>query len=76
MASVIAGMFIAFGSFVCMTIGGIMIADNAATAKLISSLSFASALSLVVMAGSELFTGNNFVMACASFAKRSAGLTQ
>ncbi|UWP60323.1 formate/nitrite transporter family protein [Ruminococcus gauvreauii] len=70
MASVIAGMFIAFGSFVCMTIGGIMIADNAATAKLISSLSFASALSLVVMAGSELFTGNNFVMACASFAKK------
>ena len=73
-SSVIAGIFIAFGSFVCMTIGGLLIADSPATAKLISSLSFASALSLVVMAGSELFTGNNFVMSCAALAKKASWL--
>ncbi len=32
------------------------------------AVSFAAALSLVVMAGAELFTGNNFVMASAAYA--------
>lgn len=36
-----------------------------AAVKLIQSIAFASALSLVVMAGAELFTGNNLVMAAA-----------
>ncbi len=35
--------------------------------KPIMAFAFASALSLVVMAGAELFTGNNFVMAAGSF---------
>ena len=33
------------------------------------AFAFASALSLVVMAGAELFTGNNFVMSSAAFRK-------
>lgn len=67
-AAVVAGIFIAFGGFVTFTIGGYLTASGETMTKVITSASFAAALSLVVMAGAELFTGNNFVMASASFA--------
>ena len=50
------------------TIGGNLTAAGETMTKAVMAFSFASALSLVVMAGAELFTGNNFVMAAASFA--------
>ena len=56
-SSMVAGMFISFGSMVAFV-------------KLIQSVAFPSALSLVVMAGAELFTGNNLVMAAASLRKK------
>lgn len=68
-ASVLAGMFVAFGSFVSVTVSGLL-AQYAGIAKLASAFAFASALSLVIMAGSELFTGNNMVMAAGVFAGR------
>lgn len=68
-SAMVAGIFIAFGGFVTFTIGGYLTASGATMTKVITSASFAAALSLVVMAGAELFTGNNFVMASASFAK-------
>lgn len=67
-SAVVAGIFIAFGGFVTFTIGGYLTASGETMTKVITSASFAAALSLVVMAGAELFTGNNFVMASASFA--------
>lgn len=70
-SSMVAGMFISFGGFVAFTLGQAMEGNGAAAAtKLIQSFAFASALSLVVMAGGELFTGNNFVMAAASLRKK------
>lgn len=68
-SAVVAGIFIAFGGFVTFSIGGFLTASGETMTKVITSASFAAALSLVVMAGAELFTGNNFVMASASFAK-------
>lgn len=68
-SAMVAGLFIAFGGFVTFTIGGNLTAAGATMTKVVTSASFAAALSLVVMAGAELFTGNNFVMASASFAK-------
>lgn len=65
----IAGIFIAFGGFVTFTIGGYLTASGETMTKVITSASFAAALSFIVMVGAELFTGNNFVMASASFAK-------
>ena len=63
-SSMVAGMFISFGSMVAFVLGQSMDGNGAAAAvKLIQSVAFASALSLVVMAGAELFTGNNLVMA-------------
>lgn len=67
-SAMVAGIFIAFGGFVTFTIGGYLTAAGSTMTKVVTSASFAAALSLVVMAGAELFTGNNFVMASASFA--------
>ena len=60
-ASMLAGIFVGVGVILAFTIGGQL--DGAAYSKTIMGVAFAVALSLVVMAGSELFTGNNFVMA-------------
>ncbi|MGI6008501.1 MAG: formate/nitrite transporter family protein [Ruminococcus sp.] len=66
-ASMLAGMFISFGSFISMTAGAYLFLESTSAAKLLSAFCFASALSLVIMSGCELFTGNNFVMAAGSF---------
>lgn len=69
-SSMVAGMFISFGSFVSFMLGSIISASEFAPwTKAVQAFAFASALSLVVMAGAELFTGNNLVMAAASFRK-------
>ena len=58
--SIMAGMFIGFGILLVFTLSGAM-AGSPAT-KLVMGCSFSVALSLVVIAGAELFTGNNMVM--------------
>lgn len=69
-SAMVAGMFISFGSFVAFTLGQAVDAGGAASfTKLSQAIAFSSALSLVVMAGAELFTGNNLVMAAASIRK-------
>lgn len=60
LASMLAGAFIGFGVLLAFTIGGLL--EGAAYTKVLMGASFGIALSLVVMAGGELFTGNNFVM--------------
>ncbi|MSS64236.1 formate/nitrite transporter family protein [Velocimicrobium porci] len=67
-ASLLAGMFISFGCFVTFTMGAYLTDAGYAPVKVIMAFSFASALSLVMMAGAELFTGNNFVMAVGTLA--------
>lgn len=69
-SSMLAGGFVAFGGFLTFVMGTPLKAANDPMMKFIMALCFASALSLVIAAGSELFTGNNFVMAAASFGKR------
>lgn len=59
-ASVMAGFFIGFGILLAFSIGGYL--EGAVYTKIIMGVSFGVALSLVVMAGAELFTGNNMVM--------------
>ena len=73
-ASILAGVFVAMGGFVAFTFAGHLSSSEAAAiwAKPAQSAAFAAALSLVVMAGADLFTGNNFVMASAGFRKTAA----
>lgn len=68
-AAMVAGMFISFGSFVAMTIGGMATAAGAGIPKLLAALLFSSALSLVTMAGCELFTGSHLYLGAALLAK-------
>lgn len=71
-ASMLAGMFVAFGGFVAMSLGGYLTAAGATNTKFLTSLVFSSALSLVFMAGCELFTGNNMVMTAALLEKTAS----
>lgn len=71
-AAVLAGIFVGFGVMVMSVIGGAFDPAYAPAAKLANAAAFAVALSLVIMAGSELFTGNNFVMSAAVFTKTIA----
>ena len=67
-ASILAGMFVAFGGFTATTVGGLLSASGG-YGKLLMAVVFSAALSLVIMAGSELFTGNNMVMAVGVFTR-------
>lgn len=59
-SSMMAGIFVGFGILLIFTIGGLL--PDMPYAKIIMGASFGIALSLVIMSGSELFTGNNMVM--------------
>lgn len=59
-ASMLAGMYVGFGILLIFTIGGLL--GGQPYARILMGASFGIALSLAVMAGSELFTGNNLVM--------------
>lgn len=58
--SALAGMYIGFGNLLINVEGGLL--GGAPYTKIVMGVSFGIALSLVVMAGAELFTGNNLVM--------------
>jgi len=67
-ASMLAGAYIGFGVLVFSTVGGLLSGDP--YARIVMGASFGIALSLVVMAGAELFTGNNFVFSLGLFGKK------
>lgn len=69
-ASVMAGVFVGFGMILTSIIGGTLPQKVYPITKLINGAAFSVALSLVVMAGAELFTGNNFVMSIGALNKR------
>lgn len=67
-SSILAGAFIGFGILLIFTIGGLL--HGQPYAKVVMGASFGVALSLVIISGSELFTGNNFVMAAGFLGKK------
>lgn len=62
LSSVLAGMYVGFGILLIFTIGGLLGQVSSPLIRLIMGLTFGIALSLVIMAGSELFTGNNMLV--------------
>lgn len=68
-ASALAGMFVGLGIVFIFTIGGILNAANSPETKIMMGAAFGVALSLVMMCGSELFTGNNLVMTVGALEK-------
>ncbi|KGJ48575.1 nitrite transporter NirC [Clostridium sp. NCR] len=68
-SSAFAGLYVGIGILLIFTIGGLLTSANSPMTKLMMGVSFAIALSLVVMTGSELFTGNNMVMTAGTLNK-------
>lgn len=61
-SSAFAGLYVGIGILLIFTIGGLLTDAGSPMTKIVMGLSFAIALSLVIMTGTELFTGNNMVM--------------
>ena len=57
--SALAGVYVGFGIALIFSIGGPLAAAGSPLVKLVMGVSFGIALTLVIFAGSELFTGNN-----------------
>ncbi|MCQ2969604.1 MAG: formate/nitrite transporter family protein [Clostridium sp.] len=68
-SAMLAGVYVGMAIMLIFTIGGLLTASGAASTRIIMGIAFGGALSLVVFAGSELFTGNNFVMTVGSLNK-------
>jgi nitrite transporter NirC len=60
--STFGGAYVGLGIILIFAIGAPLSAAGSPFGKLVMGASFGIALSLVIMAGSELFTGNNMVM--------------
>jgi nitrite transporter len=60
--SMMAGVYVGFGVILIFSIGAPLDAAHSAGLKALMGASFGIALTLVIFAGSELFTGNNMVM--------------
>lgn len=58
--SMLAGAYVGFGVLLVFTLSGSL--QGAPYTRLVMGATFGVALSLVIMAGAELFTGNNMVM--------------
>ena len=67
--SMMAGIYLGFGICVIFSVGAPFWADGSAGLKLVMGASFGIALTLVIFAGSELFTGNTMVCAIGTLAK-------
>lgn len=67
-AAMMAGVFVGFGIILIFSIGGLLTGQP--YAKVVMGASFGIALSLVIIAGSELFTGNNLVMTVGILSKK------
>ena len=68
--SMLAGIYVGVGIILIFSIGGPLKAAGAAVLKLAMGASFGVALTLVIFAGSELFTGNNMIMTIGSLSKK------
>ncbi len=72
---ILAGAYIAFAAVACITIGSGWVGDWAASGlnKAAGAFAFTVGLILVVVAGSELFTGNNMYVALSFFDGKTKG---
>lgn len=72
--SVLAGIYVGFGIILIFSIGAPLKAAGAPGLKALMGASFSLALTLVIFAGSELFTGNNMSMMIGSLSKQVSWL--
>ncbi|MEG0473869.1 MAG: formate/nitrite transporter family protein [Solibacillus sp.] len=66
------GLFIGFGIITFIVIGGLLSPTNVPSMKIIQGLAFGVALCMVTLSGTDLFTGNNLVMAIGTLERRTS----
>ncbi len=74
-SSMLAGLFVGLAIMLIYTIGGQLAAAAPAVVKTVMGMSFGISLSLVILCGAELFTGNNLVMS-AGLMRRTVHLSE
>ncbi|AVK84285.1 nitrite transporter NirC [Lysinibacillus sp. B2A1] len=72
--AILGGLFIGFGILLIVTIGGLFDPAGVPSMKVVQGLSFGVALSMVMMAGANLFTGDNLVLTISTLSKKSTPL--
>ncbi len=75
LASMLAGIYVGFGIVLIFTLGADLFQGHSPWLKVVMGASFGVALSLVIFAGSELFTGNAMTMTFGFLAKKSRGIS-
>ncbi|MHB9026819.1 MAG: formate/nitrite transporter family protein [Armatimonadota bacterium] len=71
-AAMLAGVYVGVGVCLAFIVGGPLSAAHSPFLKVLMGGSFAVALSLVVFAGAELFTGNNMVLAVGWWTRKNS----
>ncbi|GIP44400.1 transporter [Paenibacillus sp. J45TS6] len=71
-AAMLAGAYIGIGIMLIFTVGGSFKAAGSPAVQLVMGMSFGIALTLVIFAGSELFTGNNMLFTVSSLSKQTS----
>ncbi|HHW94466.1 MAG TPA: formate/nitrite transporter family protein [Mogibacterium sp.] len=66
LSAMLAGLYVGIGVMFAFTAGGYLSAAGSPATKIMMGIAFGVALSLVIIAGAELFTGNNLVLAIGS----------
>jgi len=72
--AIFGGLFIGFGILLITTIGGLLSPAGVPSMKIVQGLAFGVALSMVMMAGANLFTGDNLVLTVSTLSKKSSPL--
>jgi len=70
--SIMAGIYVGFGVILAFSVGAGFFENSHMALKVVMGTTFGIALTLVIFAGSELFTGNNMVMVIGKLAKKTS----
>jgi nitrite transporter NirC len=69
--SMLAGMYVGAAIVLIFTIGGLLSREAPGAVRLVMGVCFGGALTMVVFAGSELFTGSNLVLTLGVFTRKT-----
>src|SRR5262245_1816453 len=69
--SMLAGMYVGAAIFLIFTVGGSLAKESRSVVRLMMGVCFGGALTIVVFAGSELFTGSKLVLTLGVFARQA-----
>jgi nitrite transporter NirC len=70
--SMLAGMYVGAAIVLIFTVGGSLSKDAPGSVRLLMGVCFGGALTIVIFAGSELFTGSNLVLTLGVLTKKSS----